>query len=90
LLFENGVPGEVYNVGSGKSIKIKVLLDTILNKLDYDGKIEIVTTKKDNLSKNSLTDRLLSNNNKLIQLGFKEKFTLDKTIEDTLTYWRNV
>jgi len=90
LLFENGVPGEVYNVGSGKSIKIKVLLDTMLDKLDYDGKIEIVTTKKDKLSKNSLTDRLLSNNNKLVQLGFKEKFTLDETIEDTLTYWRNV
>ena len=90
LLFEHGVPGEVYNVGSGKSIKIKVLLDTMLNKLDYHGKIEIVTTKKDKLSKNSLTDRLLSNNNKLVQLGFKEKFTLNETIEDTLTYWRNV
>jgi GDP-4-dehydro-6-deoxy-D-mannose reductase len=90
LLFEHGVPGEVYNVGSGKSIKIKVLLDTMLNKLDYRGKIEIVTTKKDKLSKNSLTDRLLSNNNKLVQLGFKEKFTLNETIEDTLTYWRNV
>ena len=90
LLFENGVSGEVYNVGSGKSVKIKVLLDIILSKINYDGKIEIVATKKNKLSKNSLTDRLLSNNKKLIQLGFKEKFTLEETIEDTLRYWRNV
>jgi GDP-4-dehydro-6-deoxy-D-mannose reductase len=90
LLFEHGVPGEVYNVGSGKSVKIKVLLDTILSKINYDGKIEIVTTKKNKLSKNSLTDRLLSDNTKLVQLGFEEKFTLEETIEDTLGYWRNV
>jgi GDP-4-dehydro-6-deoxy-D-mannose reductase len=88
LLFENGVVGDVYNVGSGKSIKISVLLDMIINKLSYKGNIEIITRNKDKV--NGLTDRLLSNNTKLIQLGFKERFTIEETIEDTLNYWRYV
>ena len=88
LLFEDGVIGDVYNVGSGKSIEINILLDMIINKIDYKGDIEIVPRKKNILNENGLTDRLLSNNTKLVQLGFKERFTIEQTIEDTLNYWR--
>jgi len=89
LLFNNGIIGDVYNIGSGVSVKVNILLDTLISKLNYNGNIEVVSNSN-KLKNNGLGNILLSNNDKLIGLGFKQKYSLDNTVEDTLNYWRNV
>ena len=89
LLFERGEVGEVYNISTGRSIVIGELLDRLLKKIKYEGTVRINRNNKDKISKNELGDILVSDATKLNNLGFKRKYTLDQTIEDTLNFWRN-
>jgi GDP-4-dehydro-6-deoxy-D-mannose reductase len=88
-LFEKGIIGEIYNVGSGVSIKIQYLLDLLLKNTNYIGDIEVINNKKDSLREHNLNNILLSDNTKLKSLGFKCDKKLDETVIDTLNYWRN-
>ena len=88
LLFENGKIGETYNIGSGVSIATEKLLDILLENTTYKSKIDIVHEEINSLKKNSLSNKLLSDNTKLLQLGFKTKLTITQTVIDTLNYWR--
>lgn len=87
LLMEKGVAGDVYNVGSGKSVKIQELLDILLSLTDRD-----ITVQEDTqlLRKIEVMD-VVCNNSKLRHItGWKPQISLERTLADTLDYFRQV
>jgi GDP-4-dehydro-6-deoxy-D-mannose reductase len=87
MIIEKGAAGEVYNIGSGKSYKIADVLEKMLALTT--AKIEV----KNDLDLNRPADNpeLLCDASKFIQLtGWKSEIPLEKTLKDTLDYWRNI
>jgi nucleoside-diphosphate-sugar epimerase len=78
LILNKGKHLNIYNIGTNQRIKIKELANK-LSKI-FEKKI---TIKKTPLSKGGTTIRV-PNINKIKQLGFKRKFSLDKGLEKML------
>lgn len=87
LLMEKGVAGDVYNVGSGKSVEIQEILDILLSLTN-----KIIEVKEDpQLFRNIDIMDIVCDNSKLIQItGWKPQISLKRTISDTLDYFRQV
>ena len=87
LAIEKGVSGEAYNIGSGKSYSISDILDRLLSL--STSKIEIKQDKS--LFRPSDDPELLCDNSKFSNIaGWKPDIPIDKTLKDTLDYWRNI
>lgn len=87
LIVEKGAEGEAYNIGRGLSYKISRILDLLLSYSKVKIKIE---TDKTLLRPNDNLD-LVCNASKLKKLtGWKPEIEIEKTLEDTLDYWRNI
>lgn len=85
LILENGNNGEVYNVGSGKAISIREILDIIVDKSRTKVKIEIDKNKFRPID----TPKIECNNNKLKnETGWNIKYSIEESIEDIIEYWR--
>jgi len=79
--------GEPYNVCSGTTISIKEVLNKLL-KLSKNKNIKIVKDAKKMRPSDVLV--LHGDNTKFKKAtGWEPKISLDKTIEDTLNYWRS-
>jgi GDP-4-dehydro-6-deoxy-D-mannose reductase len=84
ILYEKGEPGEVYNICSGKGTKIGDVVE-ILRKM---AKTEI-KVKGDKDKFRIIDDPLyIGDNNKISSLGWKPEIPIEKTLQDTLNYWR--
>lgn len=87
LLMEKGQSGDVYNIGYGKSHSTKDLLDLLLSFTDQKitveedpariRPVEIPDVYCDYSKLNSLT-------------GWKPEIAIEKTLQDTLDYWRGI
>ena len=87
LAIERGKSGDVYNLGSGNSYKISDILDILLSKAKV--KIRVETDKS--LLRPADNPRLTCDSRKFRSLtGWKPQIPLDKTLEDTLDYWRKI
>lgn len=87
LLLEKGDLGDVYNIGSGKSYKISEILDKLLSMSNKDIKTE---TDKELLRPIDVPE-LVCDNKKIFQkTGWKPEIPIEKTLADTLDYWRNI
>jgi GDP-4-dehydro-6-deoxy-D-mannose reductase len=87
LVIEKGELGEVYNIGNGKSYKIKDILDRLVSMSSAKIKIE----KDEKLFRPSDIPDLYSDLSKLIRAtSWKPLIPIDKTLKDTLDYWRNI
>jgi len=87
LLLEKGKAGEVYNVGTGVAHSISEIL-SILLKLSSK---KITPVEDPKLIRPSNTPVLLSNIAKIQkEIGWKPTIPLEKTLEDTLDYWRAI
>lgn len=85
LSLEKGEPGEVYNLGSGKAITIKELLDLILSFTDVDIEVKQVPERM----RPSDVMLLVADYSKFHRAtGWKPTIPLERTIEDLLNYWR--
>ncbi|MFH1664006.1 MAG: GDP-mannose 4,6-dehydratase [archaeon] len=85
LAVEKGVPGEVYNIASGKAYRIQEVVD-ILKKLSKK-KFEVKTDPK--RLRPSDVQILLGDSTKFRkQTGWKPEIPFEKTMEDLLNYWR--
>ena len=82
---EKGEPGEVYNLGSGKDVTIKKMLDILLSFSDLD--IEI--REDPSRMRPSDVEILLADTTRFHDLtGWEPEIPLEKTLEDLLDYWR--
>lgn len=85
LALEKGEGGEVYNLGSGKSYLISDILEMMIGM----SKTEIKTENDASLVSPSNDPELLCDPSKFINLtGWKPEIPIEKTLQDTLDYWR--
>lgn len=87
LILEKGIPGDVYNIGSGVSYKI----EDILKKLVSLSKNKIEIKIDNSLFRPSDVPELLCDNRKFKKItGWEPIIPIEKTIKDTLDYWRSI
>lgn len=87
LLVEKGIPGEVYNIGSGVSYKISDILDKLLSLSSV--KIDIETDKT--LLRPNDNPELVCDISKIKALtGWQPEIPIEETLKDTLDYWRDI
>ena len=85
LALEKGVPGEVYNIASGKGIKIKELLERLIKISGVDLRIET----DPNRLRPSDVELLIGSPEKFQKTtGWKPEIPFDKTLNDLLDFWR--
>lgn len=81
-----GVPGEIYNVGSGKAIKIRKILDVILSQSRTKIEVQIDPAKL----RPSDIPIIAADTSKLYETtGWKPEIPLEQTVSDVLEYWRS-
>jgi GDP-4-dehydro-6-deoxy-D-mannose reductase len=86
LLAEKGRTGETYNVGSGRAVAIQEILDTILSM----AKIEVCVKTDEKKLRPSEIPMISANTSKIRKdVGWIAEIPIERTIEDTLNYWRN-
>lgn len=87
LILEKGIAGDVYNIGSGKSIKIADVLDMLIGMSDVKIEKETDPTKL----RPSDVPEIVCNNTKIRNItSWEPTISLDTTLKDTLEYWRNI
>ncbi len=85
LAVEKGEPGEVYNICSGKAVKISKVLETLISYSKVKVKIEPDPARM----RPSDVPILLGDNHKFVrQTGWKPTIPFEKTMKDLLDYWR--
>lgn len=87
LLLERGTPGEVYNLGSGKSHKTQDVLDILLSLSDK--KIAIETDEK-LLRPQDIPDIYADTSKLVAATGWKPEIPLETSLRDLLAYWRQI
>jgi len=83
LLMAKGVSGEVYNVGSGKSVSMQQILTDLIAMAG----VPIKVVKDEKLFRPVETMDIVANNAKLRQLGWAPKIKLSDTLKRVLQYW---
>ena len=87
LLMQTGESGEVYNVGSGKSIQISKVLEILLSMSEK----HIIVEKDPKLMRPIEIPELVCDYSKLHKAtGWKPEIPLEEALQDTLDYWRNI
>jgi GDP-4-dehydro-6-deoxy-D-mannose reductase len=87
LLLEKGKTGEVYNVGSGIACRMHDVLDKLL----AISKVKVEVRRKAQDSRPVELGATRADCTKLLrETGWRPAFTLDRTLADTLEYWREM
>ncbi len=84
VIIEKGNIGESYNVGSGKAIKIKEILNSIIELSNV--KINIVVDKS--RFRPIDVEKIECDNSKLVKLGWNISYTIDNSLKDIIGYFR--
>ena len=86
LLLEKGNVGEIYNIGSGKAIRVQEILDKLINLSRLPISVEIDPDKFRPID----VPLVLCDNSKInSDTGWEPQISIDKTLIETLEYWRN-
>lgn len=86
LLAQKGRVGETYNVGSGKAVVIRDLLDQIIRQSGVEIHVMVDPAKLRPIE----VPVILADVSKLrADTGWEPKITLEQTITETLAYWRS-
>lgn len=86
LLAEKGVSGKTYNIGRGKAVSIQYILDTALSFAKVPIKI-----KQDPARMRASDIPIIEPDVSCIfaDTGWKAEISIERTVEDTLDFWRN-
>jgi len=84
-VINTGKAGEVYNVCSGKSIKIQEILDKLIKFSEKDILVEIDENK---LRPSDVPD-FVGNNMKLKSIGWMPQYTIEDSLIELLEWWRH-
>ncbi len=87
LLTKHCKPGEVYNIGGNRTMKIGEMLDILLSYSPMKDKIE-VEVDPNLLRKTDVTYQIPDTSKFKKETGWDSPIPLEKTLEDTLDYWR--
>ena len=82
LLMEKGVSGEAYNIGSGKGVKMQEVVDTLMKLAGVQAEIKIDASRMRPLD----IPRMVADNKKVTELGWKQEHNLSETLERILNY----
>lgn len=86
LALEYGKPGEVYNIGSGRSRSIRELLEMLLSMTSAQIRVEQDSAR----SRPSDTPVTVCDADKFKrQTGWEPQISFEQTLRDTLDYWRD-
>ena len=86
LLAEKGIDGEVYNVGSGKAVQIKEILDLILSLAKTKIAVKVDPAKFRPID----IPRIEADISKIKNIGWSPEIPLKQSVLDTLDYYRRV
>lgn len=78
--FKKGISGEIYNIGTGIETSNITLLEMLAKELGKEPKFEFVTDRKGHDVRYSIDSK------KLMSLGWKPKYSLERGIAD-IAYW---
>jgi GDP-4-dehydro-6-deoxy-D-mannose reductase len=86
LLAEKAQPGEAFNLGSGQAVSIQNMLDMLLAESSADIKV-----RRDRLKYRPADIPILKASIRKVtqEHGFRRRYSLRKTLVDTLNYYRN-
>lgn len=87
LLVNECSPGEVYNIGGNRTMKIGEMLDLLLDFSPIKGKAKIKVDPK-LLRLSDVTLQIPDCSKFKAETGWEAEIPLEKTLEDTLNYWR--
>ena len=87
LLTKHCKPGEVYNIGGSRTMKIGEMLKILLSFSPLKDKIKIEVDPK-LLRKTDVTYQIPDTTKFKKETGWDSPIPLEKTLEDTLNYWR--
>ncbi len=85
LITEKGDPGQVYNVGRGRSYPIQYILDTLIGLSTAE--VE-VTVDPDRLRPSDVPVSVCDNSRLKTATGWAPRYALEDTLAELLTYWR--
>jgi len=86
LLLEKCLQGEIYNICSGKSIKINDILEILLG---FSKENNIKINKKDVLLRPYRTTNIYGNYSKFNKItGWTPQYSIEETLFDILKFWR--
>jgi len=85
LALEKGEPGEVYNIGSGKTISMKEMLDILLAMSRVKVKVQV---DPERLRPSDVPILLADASKFRARTGWAPEIPLEKTFADLLDYWR--
>jgi len=83
LLAEKGMPGEIYNVGSGTESSIRSVLDTLISLAGLEDSVRVEHTE----SRANDIPRHFADIERLKSLGFRAKYDLRQSLEQLLLYY---
>lgn len=85
LASEKGVPGQVYNIGSGVAREVREMLDILLGMTDASIKVEVDPARL----RPSDVKVLICDATKFRELtGWQPRIPFEQTMKDLLDYWR--
>jgi GDP-4-dehydro-6-deoxy-D-mannose reductase len=85
LSLEEGEPGEVYNICTGRGYKVREMLDILLS----FSKVKITTQQDERRMRPSDVGLLVGDRSKFEQrTGWQPTIPFEQTMEDLLNYWR--
>lgn len=87
ILVERCTPGDVYNIGGIETMTIGEMLNKLL-KLSTT-KVIRIEVEKSRLRPSDVTLQIPCTDKFIKQTGWKAEFKFEKTLEDTLNYWRD-
>jgi len=85
LLAEKGKAGRVYLFCSGRAVSIQHVLDSLLRLSTKRIRLKV---DKSRLRKNDIPILRGDNHRAVQELGYQARYSLQKTLKDTLDYWR--
>ncbi|MDH5533936.1 MAG: GDP-mannose 4,6-dehydratase, partial [Candidatus Pacebacteria bacterium] len=86
LLMRKGISGQVYNIGSGHGIKVADVLESLIR----HAKVKIVVSSDSDRMRPADNPHVVADNTKIASLGWHPEISIDKTLERTLNYFRNI
>lgn len=84
ILMEKGLPGEVYNIGSGSGTKMHDILEMLLGLSELQIRIVVDQAKLRPID----TPQIVANASKIRKLGWQPSIPLHETVQRIIHYWR--